>query len=558
MMATPRKIRYASVCDGIGAVHVAWQSLGWQCTWVSEIEPFPNAVVEHHFGFPNLGDMTKITEADLEKYGAIDLLVGGTPCQSFSIAGLRKGLDDPRGNLALRFLHLVGTIRPRWVLWENVPGVLSSSRGRDFGLFLGSFLQLGYGFAYRILDAQYFGVAQRRRRVFALFHLGDWRRAAAVLFERDSLSGHSPPSRAAREGVAHATAPCIRANGLGFERAGESRGQDPVVAVPCCFGGNNTKGKIDTATALNAKGGAGRMDFESETLVTHSLRADGFDASEDGTGRGTPLIPVAFDTTQITSKANFSNPQPGDACHPLAGQQHPPAIVFTESMPDTGGVVPTLRAGNCGGGKNAMNHPCVAYRTSGNRGVMEQGDRTAALNCNTDQTQQIIAFKRSYFTDRAEQSGAPQEVAFPLTSAQSERSDGETCIAYQCHGSNVGPSGHLRAGNGNETGGIPFIFQTRVGRNGRGQPKEIADALTSSEAGSHADSKPHVAGSFGVRRLTPRECERLQGFPDDYTLIDFRGKPAKDGPRYKALGNSMAVPVMRWIGQRIMQVEAIA
>ena len=398
-------MRYASVCDGIGAVHVAWPD--WQCAWTSEIEKFPIAVVEHHWQLPNLGDMTTITERDLEQHGSVDLLVGGTPCQSFSVAGLRKGLADPRGNLALRFVQLAGAMRPTWLLWENVPGVLSVAEGRAFGAFLGGLAKLGYGFAYRILDAQFFGVPQRRRRVFVVGHLGDWRRAAAVLFERDSLCGHPPPSREAGAKVAGAVTQRIDRGGV------------------------------------NSEGNDGH-------LVAHTLRGEGFDASEDGTGRGTPLVtayqchgsnvgpmgtlrggnghetggvPFVFDTTQVTSPGNYSNPKPGDPSHPLASGQHPPA---------------------------------VAYRTSGNSGVMEQGDRTAALNCNTDPNQQIVR---------------------------------------------------------------------------RGMT---------------------------VRRLTPRECERLQGFPDDFTRIRWRNKPAEDCPdglRYRAIGNSMAVPVMRWIGQRILNAE---
>jgi DNA (cytosine-5)-methyltransferase 1 len=191
-------MNYVSLCDGIGAVHVAWQPLGWRCLWTSEIEAFPIAVVEHHWKLPNLGDMTKIDgKKAVEQYGQPDLVCGGTPCQSFSVAGLRKGMADPRGNLALVFLRLVDTLRPRWVVWENVPGVLSSGQGRDFGSFLGALGQFGYGFAYRVLDAQFFGVPQRRRRVFVVGCLGDWRRAAAVLFERESLSGNPAPSREA-------------------------------------------------------------------------------------------------------------------------------------------------------------------------------------------------------------------------------------------------------------------------------------------------------------------------------------------------------------------------
>ena len=340
-------MRYLSVCSGIEAATCAWHSLGWTAVGFSEIEKFPAAVLAHHYPeVPNFGDMTRYQEwpDDL----APDLLVGGTPCQSFSVAGLRKGLDDPRGNLMLTFGSIARRYRPEWLVWENVPGVLSSKGGRDFGTFLGMLAELGYGFAYRVLDAQYFGVAQRRRRVFVVGHLGDWRRAAAVLFERHSLSGHPAPRREAGKAVA-----ALTANGVGTCGADDNQ----------CQAGHLIASTGDVSHCLNA-GGMGRQDFETETLIAHTLRGEGFDASEDGTGRGTPLVPVAFD--------------------------------------------------------------CKAT---------------------------------------------------------------------------------------------------------------------------------HV-----VRRLTPRECERLQGFPDDYTAIPWRGKPASDcpdGPRYKALGNSMAVPVMRWIGERIDMVSAI-
>jgi DNA (cytosine-5)-methyltransferase 1 len=194
-------MKYGSVCSGVEAATVAWHSLGWQPQWFSEIEKFPSAVLKHHYpAVPNHGDMTKFKEWNDDR--PIDVLVGGTPCQSFSVAGLRKGLDDPRGNLMLTYLAIAERYAPKWIVWENVPGVLSSNRGRDFGTFLGALGQLGYGFAYRVLDAQYFGVAQRRKRVFVVGYLGDWRRAAAVLFERESLSGHPAPSREAGQKVA--------------------------------------------------------------------------------------------------------------------------------------------------------------------------------------------------------------------------------------------------------------------------------------------------------------------------------------------------------------------
>ena len=186
-------MKYLSVCSGIEAASVAWRPLGWEAVGFSEIERFPNMVLEHHYpDVPNFGDMNEHKEWPNTNP---DVLVGGTPCQSFSVAGLRQGMADPRGNLALVYLAVAERQRPRWLVWENVPGVLSSHGGRDFGSFLGALAELGYGFAYRVLDAQYFGVPQRRRRVFVVGHLGDWRRAAEVLFEPQSMQGHPPPRR---------------------------------------------------------------------------------------------------------------------------------------------------------------------------------------------------------------------------------------------------------------------------------------------------------------------------------------------------------------------------
>lgn len=204
-MTTDRPMRYASVCDGIGAVHVAWQPLGWECTWTSEIAPFPSAVVEQRWGFRNFGDMTAITEEQIADAGPVDVLVGGTPCQPFSIQGRRKGLDDDRGNLALQLARLADRLRPRWLLWENVPGVLSSNGGKDFAGFLWGLAECGYFGAWRVLDARYFGIAQRRRRVFAVFCLGDWRDAAAVLLEHESLCCPAGPHESGEVGVSSRT-----------------------------------------------------------------------------------------------------------------------------------------------------------------------------------------------------------------------------------------------------------------------------------------------------------------------------------------------------------------
>jgi DNA (cytosine-5)-methyltransferase 1 len=182
-------MKYLSVFSGIEAASLACKDLGWKTVGFSEIDPFACSVLKHHYpDIPNYGDITKYKQWPIEP-GTVDLLIGGSPCQSFSLAGLRKGLDDPRGNLALVFLGLADHIKPRWIVWENVVGVLSSKGGRDFGAFLGALGQLGYGWAYRILDAQYFGVAQRRRRVFVVACLGagGWASAAEVLSIREGI-----------------------------------------------------------------------------------------------------------------------------------------------------------------------------------------------------------------------------------------------------------------------------------------------------------------------------------------------------------------------------------
>lgn len=507
-------MRFGSVCSGIEAASVAWHPLGWRASFLSEIEAFPRAVLSHHYPeVPLHGDFTTIRAGE---YDPIDLLVGGTPCQSFSVAGLRGGLDDDRGNLALEYLRLADRLRPRWLVWENVPGVLSSNGGRDFGAILGGMVELGYGFAYRVLDAQFLGVAQRRRRVFVVGHLGDWRRAAAVLFERHSLSGHPAPRREARKDLA----PTISARPTGGGGLGTDFDLDGGLVQ--AFGGNRTSGPVDVASALSAHGGPhGRMDFASETFGTHAIQAgalrenpasgpDGVGVQEgcaytlearsevqavayrvagDGaayyegdatapltTGTDSSASIVAFDTTQITSAANYSNPQPGDPCHPLASGAHAPCIAYP--------INPNALRGDSHAKTPSMDAAGVVRLRDPGLGVGADGDPADTL-----------------------QAAGPGAVAFTTEQTPKFATDMALTLTKQ-----------------SPTGG--------------GQPQ-------------------CVMASSAVRRLTPRECERLQGFPDDYTLIPYRKGMAADGPRYKALGNSMAVPVMRWIGERIAQVDAI-
>jgi DNA (cytosine-5)-methyltransferase 1 len=491
-------ITFGSVCSGIGAPEMAWGSLGWRCAFVSEIEKFPRAVLQHRLGAgsangPALhGDFTTIGS---DEYGTIDLLVGGTPCQSFSVAGLRGGLSDGRGNLALEFLRLADRTRPRWLVWENVPGVLSSDGGRDFGSIVGGMVELGYGIFWRVLDAQYIGVPQRRRRVFVVGYLGDWRRAAAVLLERQSLRRNPPPRRKAGEGASCTVAPSLTGSGRGVERCGESRGQDPVIA--CAAVASTLEEGYGDKLGLDNQ----HVDRNCPLFVTHSLRGEGFDASEDGTGRGTPIVPVAF------SSKDYGN--------------------------DVGEISPTLRSMNHdkshanGGGQIA-----VAYAIQERAGAENPDNGPDGKGWKDDGTSYTLEGRQ-----------VPQSVAYAIDSQFNGRE--ELAGPLTAH-----------AGTNNLRSVAAYDLRGRDGGAMLEGPHDTANI----RAASGGASRSFIADSLAVRRLMPMEAERLQGFPDDYTAIPWRGKPSEkcpDGPRYKALGNSMAVPVMRWIGERIAVVDAI-
>ena len=394
-------MRYLSVCSGIEAASVAWESLGWQAAGFSEIEAFPSAVLSHRFpGVRNFGDFTQIIRSPEMRSdaGDVSLVVGGTPCQSFSVAGLRRGLSDERGNLALEFMRLVGELRPRWLLWENVPGVLSSNGGRDFGAILGALGQLGYGFAWRVLDAQHFGVPQRRRRVFLVGHSGGRPDGPAqVLFERESVRGHFTESGKTRKGASSRTS----------RRAGV--GGSAVGTLTARYG---SKGPREVEEGLYLPSVVGTLTARFGNNPMGAPEIDG--------GMYIPARPWPADVA-CTLNATFGSKQGLEDQHALGG-----ASLF---VPAT--------------------HTPVAFH----------------------HTQTPI------------------------------------------HGA-------------------------------------VTPCLSKSAGGMG------VSANMGVRRLTPTECERLQGFPDGWTDVPHRGKPAPDGPRYKALGNSMAVPVMRWIGERIAKVDA--
>ena len=426
-------MRYLSLFSGIEACSVAWAPLGWECVAVAEIEPWPSRALAHHYpDVPNLGDVTKVTEEQIAMLGRIDVVVFGSPCQDLSVAGKRKGLDGARSGLFFTAMQLVGWARQwcdcRFALWENVPGAFSSNAGRDFAAVVDAMAGLegtgvppkGWGtegcalgseamVEWSTLDAQWFGVAQRRRRVFALADFGDWRNRPPILLESESVRGDTAPRREAGEDVAGTLA--SRTRGGGFPGSDEacSGYVRPVLSTS----------SGDVSHCLNA-GGMGRIDYETETMIVSSA-------------------PIPFDTTQITSAANYSNPKVGDPCHPLAAGAHPPAIAF---------------------------------------------------NSNTQPDEMKF----------------DEHVSAPLT-----------CSQYSAVA-------------------VRDVSPTLTGNYG----KQVDNSDT-------ALGPNVVFPNARVRRLTPVECERLQGFPDRYTAIP----KAKDGPRYKALGNSMAVPVMRWIGRSI-------
>ncbi len=405
-------MRYLSVCAGIEAATQGWHHLGWEPVAFSEIEPFPSAVLKHHYpNVPNWGDMTQFkTWPD----ATIDLLVGGTPCQSFSIAGLRKGLEDPRGNLMLTFLGIADRYRPRYIVWENVPGVLSSNAGRDFGSFLGALGELGYGWAYRVLDAQWFGVAQRRRRVFVVGCLGDQRSAAAVLFESESVSRHPAPSR--------------------------EKGQRLAT-------------NAEASVAPGSADVCGTLGSEMSKQVSNQMLN-----------------------------------QPESWFHPVLMRQ---------------------REGKDGGGKGPL--------------ISEEKSLTLATSDDTAFTVATHQDQQIYFGFDGD---VPKDQT--LSETISTREGGITDTAHAV--------------------AQPVAFTTEQ------TPKFNDDcALTLTKQSPTGGGQPQcVSVAMQVRRLTPVECERLQGFPDGYTNIPWRKKDeAPDGPRYKALGNSMAVPCMKWIGERI-------
>ena len=455
------------------AASVAWEPLGWKPVAFSEIEPFPCAILKHRFpNTPNHGSLTEYQSWPVGP-GTADLLVGGTPCQSFSVAGLRKGLEDPRGNLALVFLGLADKLKPRWIVWENVPGVLSSAGGRDFGSFLGALVELGYGFAYRVLDAQHFGVPQRRRRVFVVACLGDWRAPAEVLLESDCVRRDIKKGRAKGQGVAAGAEGGVDANGL-----------QRTVGTLCAD--------------------------------THPGAYSGQDAY---TGRLIPdQKPVVID------RAAFNQGQ---------NAQYEPHIAESEVMDSL-----VARGPHAVGQPIPFRKSKRACSTTDNKTWVEADASNTLNNFDLGDTRTTHAIVEPHIVQASE---------LRIRGKISEQQTVPTLLANTKSGDNDPLAVH------------PVAFQPgNLRRQGGADPStEIFPTLTKDSG----DQSPHVANHppMAVRRLTPVECERLQGFPDNWSRISWNGKPedqCPDGPRYKACGNSMAVPVMSWVGSRIAMVDA--
>ena len=815
-------MRFLSLFSGIEAASVAWLPLGWECAAVAEIDKFPCAVLAHHYpNVPNLGDITKITEDRIKSLGCINVVVFGSPCQDVSVAGKRAGLTNSTGErtrsgLFFNAMEIVKWANAEWVVFENVPGLISSNKGEDFRTVLDSFEEAGYAIDVDVIDAQHCGVPQRRRRIFVCgqkvssslqqktissgltvaqcliesLHLGlvalsgqssrdqensafgttqcahslqrrmklfgpdsadqalllrenlnairpsseaepndldlengndlsktsqatkwprsndatepmrefqstdilsskfwedilkvqnesttstdakeiiastiysfarvtlstaklitpslncwppywsaassslialkeftkyarqanneissdmerfqqwaDFIREASITIElignsgvrnfgkilpiSEGLQGNSPPSREKRQSVTYDVTPCIGASGRGFDRAGDTRGQDCL--VPTGFGGNNTSGPIDVAPGAQPLGTQARALYES-TVVTHSLRADGLDASENGTGRGTPLVPVAI---AIQERAICENPLAGpdgvgirtdDQAYTIEARQVPQAVAFcgmaqggsgwappscptsedcalpldtkraqavcygisNQPTPKFGeDICPSLDAKESGGGR--MEAVAFVQNTRDEVRLMGgDGQSVGALAAEPGMKQQCYVA----FNLRGREGGSVPEPA-PGGQASPRSASGGSSRSYVA----VGLDSQL---NGEVEGIGPLTIGSR---SGGGQPARLPAPVTASY-GKQVDSSDTSLGppnliqsAMQVRRLTPVECARLQGFPDDYLNITYNGKPAADGPKYKALGNSFAVPVVRWIGQRIQLVD---
>ena len=560
-------MKYVSIFSGIEAATVAWHPLGWEPLAFSEIDPFPSTVLQHHYpDIPNLGDITKI---DWSPYvGAADIVVGGSPCQSFSVAGKREGLAGASG-LMFEYIRAVRELRPRWFVWENVPGAFTSERGEAYRQLLSEMDALGYGLAWRVLDAQFFGVAQRRERVFLVGSLGTMR-CAEVLFERESLSWDHQSSRQKRQALAEEAQGCVGEadHDSGCLTPGETQsrrvypasGVYPTLSTREKSGQNQesvfTQFGDDIAGTLTARydsspcvdRGANVVVDERDKVFlcqTAQTGSNGKLVKQDDVmntlDRTNSTAVAALDFNPTDARLRYAHDDVSQTLTARAGtggnqvplvQVQPVAFLYNQGSKarslGLGEIRPTLKTDH---------NPVVAFAQNQCDDSREQGDVAGALVVRQGAKQQTYICRADGQTNAM----AGVNLAPTLTSHAKK----DPPLIYPAEDS-----------TGEDE---PVTSQIHGGKPGGGKSALIQHDM-SATLSTH-NTRTLITGDneergLTVRRLTPRECERLQGFPDDYTDIPYRNKEhAPDGARYKALGNSMAVPVMRWIGERIQMVE---
>jgi DNA (cytosine-5)-methyltransferase 1 len=536
-----KKIRYLSVCSGMEAATVAWHHMGWTPVGFSEIEPFPSQILKHHYPtITNYGDLTKFKEWNIQP-GSVDLLVGGTPCQAFSVAGLRKGLDDPRGNLALTFLALADHLRPKYILWENVPGVLSSNKGEDFASFISALAELRYGFAWRVCDAQHYGVAQRRKRLFmlAIDGPGNWRTAAEILFERKSLFGDIAESDQEGEGTTSDAGASVETGGIlwsGGDQANAERVVDKAGTLNCNKGqrgGYIVPNVVGSLCARDFKGVGNQYVQEGKCIVEgvpfrKSKRATSTTDNETWVEASSSNTLNNFDLGDTRTTHAVVQPIPIQDGREIEKKQNgmgvanegDPAYTIDTTGSQSVGLAYPINTMVLGGRPDPVNDAKMTM------GVGNNGDPQFTLQA---------AHSHAVAYSIREDAKADNFSATPL----------EVTPALQAVRPSV-QSHHAQT----------FIAEGVQAFDAYNQSVSNTSQTLSCSASDVNHTGAVFSPTMAVRRLTPRECERLQGFPDDYSMIPWKGKQASecpDGPRYKACGNSMAVPVMRWIGERIQK-----
>lgn len=497
-------MKYVSLFSGIEAATLAFKPLGFQPIAFSEIEPFPNAVLAHHYpDVPNLGDITQIDWNEFkENHGIntnapLDLVIGGSPCQSFSVAGDREGLAG-QSRLMFEYIRAVRELCPRWCIWENVPGALSSDGGDAFRQLLEELADIGYLLAWRVLDAQFFGVAQRRRRVFLVGHLGG-PGAVEVLFEPESLRWDYPSNRKQRETLTARHQRNTQKSTSSIAQSSTLDCRQEVAATLKQSDGDHSPQRIVSITGDPTPKYAGEI---AAPLTAHNGTS----------GSRTSIISIANDST-----------------HPIANNLSNP-LKTSKSNRQT---IVTLADGN---GKTAIGENMA--------GALKVGGEPPCVI----ETMHLARNGKIYNTDN---------IASTIT----------THLQAVClQGSMIGRADHNGPNGAGINDNLAFTlntvdkhavaFKVRQGHTGSGGRGALAATDMAFTIATNQDQ--YVATDGYARYLTPLECERLQGMPDNYTRIPYRGKPAHecpDAPRYKALGNSIAVPVLTWIGQRIQEYE---